>query len=59
MLIDKPEDWKGADPSRKMTTINWVSSLFVSVLTGNDLTNESRCPYLVTLPPICGQDWGK
>jgi hypothetical protein len=34
-----------------MTTINWVSSLLVSVLTGNDLTNESRCPCLMTFPP--------
>jgi hypothetical protein len=24
VLIEKPEDWTGADPSRKMTTINWV-----------------------------------
>jgi hypothetical protein len=58
-LIDKPEDWKGTDPSRKMTTINWVSSLLVSVLTGNDLTNESRHPCLMTSSPIHGQDWGK
>jgi hypothetical protein len=59
VLIDKPEDWKGADPSRKMTTINWVSSLLVSVLTGNDLIHESRHPCLVNFAPICGQDGGK
>jgi hypothetical protein len=59
VLIDKPEDWKGADPSRKMTTIKWVSSLLVSVLTGNDLTSKSRRPFLVTFPSTRGQDRGK
>jgi hypothetical protein len=45
------EDWKGQVPSRKTTkTTNWVSSLFVSILTGNDLTNETRHPCLVTFP---------
>jgi hypothetical protein len=51
VLIDKPEDWKGADPSRKMTTINWVSFLLVSILTENDLTDEFRHSCLVTSPP--------
>jgi hypothetical protein len=47
----RPEDWKGQVPSRKTTTkINWVSSLLVSTLTGNDLTNEARHPHLVTFP---------
>jgi hypothetical protein len=46
----RPEDWKGQVPPRKTTT-NWVSSLFVSILTGNDLTKETRCPCLVTFPP--------
>jgi hypothetical protein len=46
VLIDRPEDWKGEGPFRKMTTINWVS-----ILTGNDLTNQSRHPCLVTFPP--------
>jgi hypothetical protein len=32
-----------------MTTINWVISLLVSFLTGNDLT-ESRHPFLVIFP---------
>jgi hypothetical protein len=51
VLIDKPEAWKGTGPFRKTTTTNWVSSLLVSVLTGNDLTNESRHPCLMTSPP--------
>jgi hypothetical protein len=50
--IDRPEDWKGQVPSRKTTTtINWVSSLLVSILTRNDLTNEAKYPFLL--------DWGK
>jgi hypothetical protein len=46
------EDWKGRVPSRKTTTttMNWVTSLFVSILTGNDLTKETRHPCLVTFP---------
>jgi hypothetical protein len=48
----RPEDWKGQVPSRKTrTTINWVSSLLVSILTGNDLTNKTKCPCLVTFSP--------
>jgi hypothetical protein len=50
VLIDKPEDWKGQVPSRKTTTRNWVSSFLVSILTGNDLTNEARRPCLMTSP---------
>jgi hypothetical protein len=50
----RPEDWKGQVPSRKTTTINWVSSLLVSILTGNDLTKKTRHAFFVTfpLPPI-------
>jgi hypothetical protein len=48
--IDRPEDWKEQVPSRKTTTTNWVSSLLVSVLTGKDLTNETRRPCLMTFP---------
>jgi hypothetical protein len=47
----RPEDWKGQVPSRKATTmINWVSSLLVSILTRNDLTNKARHPCLMTFP---------
>jgi hypothetical protein len=42
-----PENWKGQVPSRKPTT-NWVSSLLVRVLAGND---ETRRPSLMTFPP--------
>jgi hypothetical protein len=48
--IDRPEDWKGACLSRKMTAVNWVSSLLVNILTRNDFTYESRHPCLVTFP---------
>jgi hypothetical protein len=49
--VDRPEDWKGQVPFRETTTtINWVSSLLVSVLIGNDFTNEARCPCLMTFP---------
>jgi hypothetical protein len=37
--------------TKTTTTINWVSSFLVSILTGNDFTNKSRHPCLVTFSP--------